>query len=634
MKSRALVALVALTCAAACGPDARDLAKWEASDERGPERLAEVVSSPKRATDLRRDAGLALLRLERRGRRVGIDLLLKALTDLPATDRDAVVASLAPPLARLLAAERPAGAGDPTLAAKDLAYAVLSRQLADAPTRAVLRAALLEWARRDTIARIADPLQRFGPIHVFRLLGPEGLTHAPALLAEPGGDPRAIAALVAEVGDDPSKARAVSGLAKRDVSLRADAWAVKARVDVDAANRAAGVNPTAAQRDLQVEAFRANERDRGLQALRVLGTPEAVTELVARAADTTDRAKSREGALRALGPHAKALAPHVTAIAAIARDPASGDDDVRAQAASLLAKADAPTPVLLDLFGSKTPLARFHAARHLLSRRPEFALADFMARLPVDDKTPMSMEEVLYYGATLARREGGRKALEPYLSSRALGPRLVALSGFYGGNREDLAALQRFERDPARLPACSDERACRWSCPELARVGSPSRPDTVGELVIQCLAPTLGVPNLAPPDPTDPAPRSDTSGLLTQPPPAILPSAKVPLGNVAFGTIPDVPGVTDLPRATAMSRARMRSCYRQGLATDPSMSGKLVVAITIDENGAITQAAATSNTGISPAVAECVVRVFRSMQLTPPTKPPATASIPVTFAKE
>lgn len=633
MKARALVAVAALACAAACAPGASDLAKWEASDERGPERLAEVVASPKRATDLRRDAGLALLRLERRGRRVGLDLLLKALTDLPATDRDAVVAALAPALARLVSAERPAGAADPTLAAKDLVYALLSRQLADAPTRGALRAALLEWARRDTLARIADPMQRYGPMHTFRLLGPESLTHTPALLAEPGADPRTLAALVAEVGDEPSKARAVEALAKRDASLRGEAWAEKARAEVDAANRAARVSPTAEQRALQLEAHRASERDRGLQALRALGTPDAVAELVARAADATDRAKSRADALRALGPHAKALAPHVAAIAAIAGDRAHGDDDVREQASALLVKADAPTPVLLGLFGGKTPLARFHAARHLLSRQPELPLADFMARLPVDDKTPMGLDEVVSYGATLAGRPGGRKALEPYLASRALGPRLVALSGFYGGKREDLAELQRFERDAARLPPCSEERACHWSCPELARVGSPSRPDTVGEFVTQCLAPTLGVPDLKPPDPTDPTPRSDTSGLLTQPS-SSLPSAKVPRGNATFGAIPGVPGVTDLERVMAMSRARVRSCYRQGLAADPSMSGKLVVTITVDGKGEITQAAATTNTGISAAVAECVARVFRTMQLTPPTKPPATVAVPITFAQE
>jgi hypothetical protein len=113
----------------------------------------------------------------------------------------------------------------------------------------------------------------------------------------------------------------------------------------------------------------------------------------------------------------------------------------------------------------------------------------------------MGILEPLVYGRTLARRPGGVALLAPYLSSRALGPKLVALGGFHGGPKASSAALAPFATDPTKLPRCSAEGPCEWTCTPLS---SGPRYATVGELVSECILPTLGnagarLPSFEPP---------------------------------------------------------------------------------------------------------------------------------------
>ena len=64
--------------------------------------------------------------------------------------------------------------------------------------------------------------------------------------------------------------------------------------------------------------------------------------------------------------------------------------------------------------------------------------------------------------------------------------------------------------------------------------------------------------------------------------------------------------ITDVDRVAAGLRARFRACYRAGLSSDPSMTGKLVIEATVGPNGEVTAASATRITGISKNVADCI----------------------------
>jgi hypothetical protein len=221
----------------------------------------------------------------------------------------------------------------------------------------------------------------------------------------------------------------------------------------------------------------------------LLGEPRLLEILLGRAADASAAPGARVAALEALQPIARTLPPSAIAeLAAIARDDDHGDRDVRAAAADRLVDAHASPELLYGLFATRTWEVRFRAAKALLAA-PSLDVADWMRHLPVDDKLPMGILEPLVYGRTLARRPGGFALLAPYLSSRALGPKLVALGGFHGGPKASYAALAPFASDPMKLPRCSADAACGWTCTPLS---SGPRYATVGELVSDCILPTLG----------------------------------------------------------------------------------------------------------------------------------------------
>jgi len=106
-----------------------------------------------------------------------------------------------------------------------------------------------------------------------------------------------------------------------------------------------------------------------------------------------------------------------------------------------------------------------------------------------------------------------------------------------------------------------------------------------------------------------------------------------PKGAVVIdGTAASSP-IADADRVMASLRPRLRACYENGLRTQPSMVGKLVVSATIDKDGNVTGASVTTNTGASTIVTGCVVRVLRLVHLDAPAGGNgATLTIPITFS--
>lgn len=107
-----------------------------------------------------------------------------------------------------------------------------------------------------------------------------------------------------------------------------------------------------------------------------------------------------------------------------------------------------------------------------------------------------------------------------------------------------------------------------------------------------------------------------------------------PKGDAQLGgTTASVP-VSDADRVIAGLRGRFRNCYQQGLNTNPSMSGKVLISAKVAPNGEVSSADVVQNTGLSAEVAQCISKVVKRAQFSPPGGGGSTLQIPVTFVQQ
>ncbi|MFO0663102.1 MAG: AgmX/PglI C-terminal domain-containing protein [Polyangiaceae bacterium] len=107
-----------------------------------------------------------------------------------------------------------------------------------------------------------------------------------------------------------------------------------------------------------------------------------------------------------------------------------------------------------------------------------------------------------------------------------------------------------------------------------------------------------------------------------------------PKGDAQLGgTSMSVP-VNGADRVIAGLRGRFRSCYQQGLSSDPTMSGKVVISAKVGPNGEVESANVSSNTGLSPTVASCIARAVKNAQFDAPGGGGSQLNIPVTFVQQ
>jgi hypothetical protein len=81
-------------------------------------------------------------------------------------------------------------------------------------------------------------------------------------------------------------------------------------------------------------------------------------------------------------------------------------------------------------------------------------------------------------------------------------------------------------------------------------------------------------------------------------------------------------------------RARKtRRCYEHALATDPTLHGRLVIAMRISKDGAPCAVTVVKNDLLTSNVSECVVNIMRSARYAPPESHDdcAAANIPISF---
>jgi hypothetical protein len=107
-----------------------------------------------------------------------------------------------------------------------------------------------------------------------------------------------------------------------------------------------------------------------------------------------------------------------------------------------------------------------------------------------------------------------------------------------------------------------------------------------------------------------------------------------PTGIVNVGHASMAVPVPDADRVAAGMRPRFRQCYQRGLASDPSLSGKLVIDAKIDPTGAVTTAEIVTNTGLSPEVAQCTAGVVKRAMFSAPGATGSRMNIPITFTQQ
>lgn len=105
-----------------------------------------------------------------------------------------------------------------------------------------------------------------------------------------------------------------------------------------------------------------------------------------------------------------------------------------------------------------------------------------------------------------------------------------------------------------------------------------------------------------------------------------------PKGDAVLGAHSESTPVANAARVLAGLRPRFRQCYQQGLATDPTMKGNVVLTIRVAPNGDVSTADVAKNTGLSPTVAACLVSAAKRAAFDPPGAAGATLSVPFTLS--
>ena len=107
-----------------------------------------------------------------------------------------------------------------------------------------------------------------------------------------------------------------------------------------------------------------------------------------------------------------------------------------------------------------------------------------------------------------------------------------------------------------------------------------------------------------------------------------------PKGDAQIGGTTATVPVNNAERVVAGLRAKFRSCYNQGLQSDPTMQGAVTISTKVAPNGEVSSADVVSNSGLSDSVAKCIARAVRNAQFDAPGGTGSTINIPVKFVQQ
>jgi hypothetical protein len=111
-------------------------------------------------------------------------------------------------------------------------------------------------------------------------------------------------------------------------------------------------------------------------------------------------------------------------------------------------------------------------------------------------------------------------------------------------------------------------------------------------------------------------------------------TVKGPTGDAQIGRAEMSVPVNNAERVVAGLRAKFKRCYDKGLASDPSMQGKVTIVTKVAPNGEVSAADAQGNNGLSGEVVSCLQRVVKGAQFDAPGGSGSTINIPVNFVQQ
>lgn len=523
--ARGLISGAALTLAVAaiggslagCAVSEDDVHRWETTQQ-GPRKLYAVVTHDKYDWNLRVEAAMSLARTKPRdGKTVSIPFLIDgykddeeqhrdgALIALDADTRAKMIAAMAPPLIAEIQKPAPEVSADGTVPPddsihyKDVAFALLHHEpplVQDAKVKSDIEDAIVAWCMTNFEVRMGLTGQQYGVEQMLRFLGPHAVRGLPEKISADSTRLDRIAALIADVGEPATKTKAAQAFVALANEIDSDAWIAKQKPIVEEANKRAGQNVPPERVAEQIKKFQDQELTKIYAAMKKVGGRPVVEHLIAYAADPKRPDDRRKAALAALeGRVDKNSQQDIDRLFGIAKNDAT-PDEVRDLAFRRLGELpkEIVVPKMYQLFGTNTWKVRWVAASLVLKTLTTGKIGPFMGRLPANASTKMGMTEPISYARIIKSMDHpGRepepwKALRPYLASRDLGPKLVALSFYYGGRAADANAVRKYAKDKMAVPKCGEKDECGWSCSE---GGKEYEIHTVGEYVEHCIVPSM-----------------------------------------------------------------------------------------------------------------------------------------------
>jgi len=507
------VPLALLVSVAGCRTTNEDVNRW-ASTVQGPKKLVAVLTHDKYPIDLRVESGLALIRMKpRNGRRVGIEGsddqagLMASLAQMAPAERTILVSRLVPALEAEIKKPPPVVQGgqvaaDPSVPYKDAAFALLKheggRLVPDDQLRRRLRDALSSWISVNFAQRFDDSSQMYSVKQMVGDLRSDAVRSLPNQMVPGAAKVEAMAELVADYGDPPTKLAASQRLVTIATETASEAWIRQKSPGVEAANKAAKLAPTADQFKQQLETYQEEELVRVFTSMKRVGGAPVVDYLLAFAQDGKQSPKKRAAALAALQGHLdRNSGKHADAVLAVAAAP---DTPPQVLDVALQRAGEFPRPVVVSrlyaLFDSKVWKVRWVAAELVLRMSDTSQLPEFFEH--IGKVQGMAMTEPLRYGGLIAEMKGAMKpvdAVTPYISSsRPVPARLTALGYYFNrGTAADLPKVSHLASDTAKTPTCAkDDEGCEWTC-KLDVDGKLEAKDvkTVGEFFDFCLKPAM-----------------------------------------------------------------------------------------------------------------------------------------------
>jgi hypothetical protein len=508
--------------AVGCAVSESDVHRWETT-EGGPEKLYAIVTHDKYAWSLREEAALSLVRMRpRNGKRIGLEYLelgydtpqgrvQGALSVLTEDARIRIVDDIAPKLVEQIQQPPPPrpvegqpAQPDPSIPYKDAAFALLSHEpplVTDDKTKGDLSAALTQWVQTDFEDRVDNSSQQFGVEQIMRFLGAPSVKTLPSIITLDSTKVDKACQLLADIGDDDTKKRASDALVGMAKQIDAPAWIEKQRALVNEANAKQKITVTPQQVAEQLKQYQEQELEKVFTNMRRVGGRPVVDYCLAYARDKNKSEKMRTDALAALENRVDKNNPSdVNALFDILRDD-TNPDKVRGVAMGRLGELPKDMVVAkLYTFFDKKWQVRLDAARLILKTMSTRDVPDFMRHLPPNDKTKMALSEPITYGALIMAMDpqGGpkpRDVLNSFLQSSDMGAKLTAAGSYYAGKKSEASVLTPLEGDKTKLPTCTPDDQCGWSCDVPKAPGSQEKETktivTVGEFVKWCIEPSL-----------------------------------------------------------------------------------------------------------------------------------------------